>query len=207
MAHVKDVQRSTLIMSVVFSAFGPLVTGWAVTMNTAATQLADFVRRSLEFAVLVFALYVYLRVRQQDMTASRRTVLERRIAKLAAVVLWFGASFLLWLFIRGLLNPTYPEGSVLVGLSIAVLGLLFNVTFYVRYRTFHRRNGDAVMGTQSRLYQAKTMADMNVILALLAVLIFGASSLTLWVDRLGSLIIAGYLMIRGGMMLRQAQLS
>ncbi|TVP96092.1 MAG: hypothetical protein EA374_02320 [Acholeplasmatales bacterium] len=203
MAEKKDPQLKTLILSVFFSAFGPLVSGWAVTLNTASTQLADFTRRSLEFGVLIFALYVYVRVRHQAMSPQRRQRLERRIAKLAACVLFAGAFFLLMLFIRGIQQPSTPEGSVIPGVSIAVLGALFNGTFFFRYRRFHQTSGDVVMGTQSKLYQAKTVVDVHVIVALTSVLVFGASHVTLWIDRVGTVGIAMYLLVRGVMMFKQ----
>ena len=49
------------------------------------------------------------------------------------------------------------------------------------------------MAVQSRLYRAKTLVDSSVVIALLSVLIAPQSSVSYWLDLIGSVIVAAYL--------------
>ena len=61
------------------------------------------------------------------------------------------------------------------------------------------------MDTQSKLYQAKTMVDINVSLALLSVIIFASLTVRYWIDNLGTLIIILYVVYRGYHLLKDAR--
>jgi Na+/proline symporter len=52
---------------------------------------------------------------------------------------------------------------------------------------------------QARLYGAKTAVDICVVISLAAVLIFPGTKASLWLDRIGSLLVALY-MIRCGIL-------
>ncbi len=191
-----DVRLKTLVLSVVFSALGPVVTFLAMTMNSSSTQIADFVRRTVELSVLIFALTTYLKIKKGRLTYDQVQRYETRIYRFLAVVLMLSASVLIFLFIEGLVNPRVPEGTVWLGLTIALLGLLFNGYFMVRYQRFNHQKESFVMDSQSKMYQAKTLVDFNVVIALSSMVFFKASTLSYWIDSIGTLLIALYLVVR-----------
>ena len=89
------------------------------------------------------------------------------------------------------------KGNVIPALVIALLGVVANGIFWRRYSALYRRQGNAILGVQARLYGAKTAVDTCVVTALTAVLIFPGTETAYWLDRIGSLLVAVY-MIRCG---------
>lgn len=86
-----------------------------------------------------------------------------------------------------------PGGNVVVGLIVALLGTGVNATFWVRYSALLRHAFDPVIAGQLTLYRAKTLVDLAVTGALLAVVLAPAHPVTHYVDTLGSVVVAGYL--------------
>ena len=56
---VKRSGRKTLIMSIIMSSPGPLVVGLSLIYGNSTTQLADFLRRTIEFLAIVLAFVVF----------------------------------------------------------------------------------------------------------------------------------------------------
>ncbi len=198
-----DKRQLTLTLSVVFSFFGPIVTGIAWMMNTSATQFADFIRRSAELSVLVLALYSYMRIKNLTLNPAKKHQFQFRMYRVSGFVLMFSSTLLLFLFIRALVYPSIPEGNVILGLATAGLGLLFNTYFWLRYSKFNQEKASAIMDSQGSIYQAKTFADLNVVIALTSVLVFASSWLSYWIDTFGTLLLALYLAIRGYSLFRK----
>ena len=203
----KDPRLKTLILSVVFSSFGPIVTFIAMMMNSSSTQIADFIRRTVELSVLILALYVYLRIHKKEMGHNIVNKYKVSIYRLLAIVLLLSSFVLFYLFILALINPSIPEGSVWLGLSIAILGVCFNGYFMIRYKKFNHQKESFVMDSQSKMYQAKTLVDLNVVIALSSIIIFRNSTLSYWIDTLGTLFIAVYLLLRAYSIFRKELLS
>jgi divalent metal cation (Fe/Co/Zn/Cd) transporter len=90
-----------------------------------------------------------------------------------------------------------PGGSVTLGLTIAVLGLLTNAWFWRRSAALTREQYSVVIAAQQQLYRAKASVDLCVVAALAAVAIAPAHPLTRYVDLLGSGIVAVYLLWSG----------
>lgn len=192
----QDKRLRTLILSITFSSFGPIVTFIAILMNTSSTQVADFVRRTVELSVLIFALMVYLKIKKQLLKDTTIVKLQKKVYRLLAIVLMLSALVLIYLFIQALINPRVPEGNVWLGLSIASLGVLFNGYFWFAYRRFDQQKESFVMDSQSKMYQAKTLVDINVVIALSSIVLFENSMISYWIDTIGTLIIAIYLLLR-----------
>jgi len=200
-----DARLRTLTFSVVFSALGPLVLIGAVLMNTSTTQIADFLRRTAELSVLALALWTYKRLKKRTAGKERTARLEKNMYLASGGVLILGALFLVVVLAIDLVNPTVPEGNVIIGLSVASLGILFNGYFFIRYTLFHRSRPSAVMHTQGKIYQAKTFVDVNVVIALAAVLVFPGRMASFYVDVVGTGVIIVYMLIRGGLLLLEAK--
>jgi divalent metal cation (Fe/Co/Zn/Cd) transporter len=95
-----------------------------------------------------------------------------------------------------------PAGRVTLGLVIAILGLLTNGYFWWRYTVLTREQYSSVIASQQKLYRAKASVDLCVVIALAAVAIAPTHPATRYIDVLGSVMVAGYLLWSG---LRLAQ--
>ena len=89
------------------------------------------------------------------------------------------------------------KGNVIPGLSIAVMGVIANTLFWRKYTRLNRRESNAILAVQARLYRAKSLVDGCVTLALLAVLIAPESAAAATLDTAGSLVVALYLVACG----------
>ena len=96
------------------------------------------------------------------------------------------------------------KGNVIPGLAIALLGVVANSIFWRKYTSLYRREANALLLVQSRLYRAKTLVDSCVTVALLTVLFLPTSPVSYWVDLVGSVIVAGYLAYSGGYTIYEA---
>ncbi len=195
--------EKTMLTALLLSAPGPIVTILAVLSSQSATQLADCVRRIAELAAMFVSWWVYRKIhRDAGMNAPEQARLER-LANLCVggAMALSGAVMLALALLQG---AAEPGGNVTMGLAIAVLGLLMNGFFWLRYRKLARAENDAVLAAQQTLYRAKTSVDLCVTLALAAVAIAPLHPATPWVDLLGSVAVAGYLLVNGGKTVRRA---
>ena len=85
------------------------------------------------------------------------------------------------------------KGNVIPGLTIAVLGVIANTIFWRKYTRLNKEEPNAILAVQARLYRAKSLVDTCVTIALLSVAIFPLSSLSYWLDLIGSVVVAVYL--------------
>lgn len=193
----------TLLISVVLSSPGPIVVGIGLFLGRSSTQLADFVRRSAELCVILISFFIY-RVLHKD--GSEPEPLHK--AKLECTVnLCVGIAMCLsglaMLFIA-LLGGSNEKGNVIPGLCIAFLGVTTNSWFWLRYAKLADQSGDAILAAQSRLYRAKSFVDACVLIALLVVWIAPLSKAARWADLGGSIIVTGYLIANGILIVKRA---
>ncbi len=193
---MSDKRQKTLMLSVFFSSFGPIITFIALMMNTSATQFADFFRRTVELTVLILALYIYVKTKNHRTSKAKKLQYKRWIYLISALVLSLSGLLILVLSIHTILVPSLPEGNIYLGLAIALLGVLFNGYFWWRYLRFNQEKQSAIMDTQGKIYQAKTFVDVNVVIALLSVQVFQGLWASYWIDVIGSFMIAFYLIFR-----------
>lgn len=207
LSHQQTTRRAkTLGTSLLLSAPGPLVTGMALLASQSTTQLADFLRRSMELAAIFMAWWVFRRLRRSPaLDGAQQARLERAAALSTAGALACSGAALLALTLSRL-AAFEPGGSVTLGLVIAVLGVLTNGWFWRRYRALTREQYSPVIAAQQQLYRAKTTVDLCVVAALAAVAIAPAHPATRYVDLLGSIIVAVYL-LWSGLRMAQSQLG
>ena len=184
----------TLLMSVLMSAPGPLIVGLGLMAGRSATQLADFIRRSAELLAIIASYIVYRLTGAEPEDSLRRLRLERGVNLFvgAAMCVSGGAMLLI-----AVLSGDTETGNVIPGLTIAVLGVIANTIFFFRYRQLSRLEHSAVLAVQSRLYGAKSLVDTCVTAALLTVAMVPGSSAAYWLDKVGSVVVALYLMACG----------
>lgn len=185
----------TLLASVLMSAPGPIVVGAALYFGRSSTQLADFIRRSAELIAIIISFMVYRRIqRSKDITQARMTKLERFANVSVGLTMCISAPVILF---AAFYSSNTENGNVIPGLIIALLGVVTNTWFWLRYRKLNLSSPNAIFAVQSSLYRAKSLVDICVVTALAAVAAAPGAPLTRFVDLGGSLIVAGYLMVNG----------
>ena len=181
----------TLLMSVLLSAPGPLIIGLGLLVGRSSTQIADFIRRSAELLAIIMA-YVVYQITTKDGVCDevRKAKLERLSNIFVGAMMCVGGTFMMALAI---LSDNADKGNVIPGLVIALLGVIANSIFWVKYTKLNNAEPNAILAVQARLYRAKTLVDGCVTTALLSVVIAPASQLSIWLDFIGSIIVAVYL--------------
>lgn len=181
----------TLLMSVLLSAPGPLIIGLGLLVGRSSTQIADFIRRSAELLAIIMAFVVY-QITTKDGVCDevRKAKLERLSNIFVGAMMCVGGTFMVALAI---LSDNADKGNVIPGLVIALLGVIANSIFWVKYTKLNNAEPNAILAVQARLYRAKTLVDGCVTTALLSVVIAPASQLSIWLDFIGSIIVAVYL--------------
>ena len=181
----------TLLWSIIMSSPGPLVVGLGLLEGRSSTQIADFVRRSAELLAIIMSFVVYTAVTKQGVTDE---IKKRKMERGSNV--FVGSMMCLAGAIMAVLAFTMnneDKGNVIPGLAIAVLGVIANLIFWIKYTRINQAEPNAIMAVQVRLYRAKTLVDSSVTIALLSVLIAPQSSVSYWLDLIGSMIVAVYL--------------
>ena len=89
------------------------------------------------------------------------------------------------------------KGNVIPGLVIAVLGVTTNSWFWLRFRKLNRNTPDAILAVQSKLYRAKALVDACVTASLAFIAVAPFSPAARYVDLIGSIIVAVYLVMNG----------
>ena len=184
----------TLLLSVLMSAPGPLVMGLALLSGRSSTQIADFVRRSAELLGIIMS-FVVFRMTADDCDEERRIRLERRSNCFVGAMMCLGGTLMV---ILSLCGGTEDKGNVIPALAISVMGVIANTLFWRKYTRLNRAEPNAILQVQARLYRAKSLVDGCVTVALLSVVIAPTSPVSAWLDLIGSVIVALYLVWCGG---------
>ena len=197
--------KRTLLLSVLMSAPGPLIIGLGLTVGRSTTQLADFFRRSAELLAIICA-YVVFCITNRD--GHENLELKNRLERLTnlfvgGVMSLSGGVMLVLAFV----SDAEEKGNVLPGLIIAVLGVIANTLFWRKYTRLNRQQPNAILAVQARLYRAKSLVDGCVTIALLSVVIAPHSPVSLWLDFIGSIIVALYLIHCGIQTIRERMAS
>ena len=182
----------TLLWSVLMSAPGPLVVGLGLLTGRSSTQIADFFRRSSELMAIIMAFVVYrMTTKDGQCDEARKIRLERLSNLFVGAMMCLGGAFMIALTLMG---GSSDKGNVIPGLTIAVLGVIANTIFWHKYARLNRANPNAILAVQARLYRAKSLADACVTVALVAVAVAPNAPESAWLDFIGSLIVAAYLL-------------
>jgi divalent metal cation (Fe/Co/Zn/Cd) transporter len=185
----------TLLIALLLSMWAPLTTGVAVLMSESVTQVADFVRRSVELVALAVSWGVVRYVRRHPDLGMERVARLERIAAWT-VVGALTASALVTIVLAATRHRGFdPGGDVRLGLLVAALGLVTNAVFLRRYGRLGRRLRSTLVMAQRRLYGAKVMVDAGVIAALATVWIAPRHPVARPVDLAGSVVVALYLLL------------
>lgn len=187
-------REKTLRAALLLSMWAPLATGLAVTMSRSSTQVADFIRRTVELSALLISWLVFRYVYRREITREERIKLERIAGLSVSVALGCSGVVMLGMAMFRLKTSFVPGGNVYLGLTIAVLGAVTNGWFWRRYSFLNIEQPNKIIEAQQQLYRAKTFVDMCVIAALAAVALLPAHHVTRYIDLLGTFAVALYLL-------------
>ena len=181
----------TLLWSVIMSSPGPLVVGLGLIVGQSSTQIADFVRRSSELLAIIMSFVVYkITAGSNGNNQERRAYLERMTSIFVGAMMCLGGSIML---VLAFVSQNEEKGNVIPGLVIAVLGVIANTIFWRKYTKLNREQTNEILAVQARLYRAKSLVDTCVTLALFSVLFLPETTFSYYVDKIGSVIVAIYL--------------
>lgn len=181
----------TLLMSVIMSAPGPLIIGLGLLVGQSSTQIADFVRRSAELLGIIMAFIVYIvTTRNGVCDVEKKERLEKFSNIFVGSMMCLGGSLMLLLAFT---SGHTDKGNVIPGLVIALLGVVANTLFWRKYSRLNKAEPNAIIAVQARLYRAKSLVDSCVSVALIAVAVFPESKVSFYLDLIGSVIVAVYL--------------
>ena len=181
----------TLLWSVIMSSPGPLVVGLGLLAGRSSTQIADFVRRSAELLAIIMSFAVYtLLAKNGECDEIKKRSLEKRSNVFVGSMMCLAGAIMA---VLALTINNDDKGNVIPGLAIAILGVVANSLFWIKYTRLNKTEPNAILAVQARLYRAKTFVDSSVTIALLSVLIAPHSAVSYWLDLIGSMIVALYL--------------
>ena len=181
----------TLLLSVLMSAPGPLVVGLGLLAGKSSTQLADFFRRTAELLAIIMSFIVYrITSKNGNEDLEKRKNLERKSNIFVGAMMCLGGIIMLFL---AFFSENSEKGNVIPGLAIAVMGVIANTAFWIKYTKLNKKEPNAILMVQSRLYRAKSLVDTCVTLALFTVAVAPETKLALWLDFIGSVTVAAYL--------------
>ncbi len=185
----------TLLASVVMSSPGPIVVGAGLLIGRSSTQLADLIRRTAELIAIIVSWLMFRIINKDGAEDAIRKAKLERIANLCVgfAMCLSGAAMVLIAFI----SDNTDKGNVIPGLVIAILGVITNTWFWLRYRKLDRAKPNAILAVQSKLYRAKSLVDTCVTIALATVTISPASVAAYYMDLAGSVVVAVYLIVNG----------
>lgn len=184
----------TMLLSVIMSAPGPLVLLVGLFMGKSNTQIADFIRRSIELLAIVVSFIAYQITAKKHLNDEEKNCLEQNTNLFVGIAMCVAGVIMLCVTF---LSENEDKGNVVFPLVIALLGATANSIFWARYTVLSKREDNAILAVQARLYRAKTFVDLCVTVALVAVLAAPMSALSYYLDLVGSAIVSIYLAYSG----------
>lgn len=154
--------QKTLLLSVLMSTPGPLIVGIGLIIGNSSTQLADFIRRSLELLAIILAFIVYLVTTKDDnISNNKKQKLESITNNCVSTMMTICGIIMLMVSI---FSQSTEKGNVILGLLIAAMGMIANSIFWIRYHHLGIKTNNNILKVQSNLYRAKTFVDTSVTL-------------------------------------------
>ncbi len=172
------------------SAPGPLILAIGLMQGQSSTQVADFVRRTIELLAIIASFVAYQITMKRQLNDVQTAKLERATNLFVGVTMLVAGINMLCIT---LFDRTDDAGNVVFSLVIALLGVTANTIFWFRYKRLAKLEASAILEVQSKLYRAKSMVDFCVTAALLSILLAPGTTLSYYLDFIGSCIVSVYL--------------
>ena len=183
--------ETTLLLSVLMSAPGPLILGLGLMSGRSTTQIADFMRRNSELLAIIAA-YITYKITLKHPDSREKT--EKFSNRFVGAMMCLGGALMILLT---LFSENSDKGNVIPALAIAISGVIANTLFWLKYAKLNKAEPNPIIAVQATLYRAKSLVDWCVSIALLSVVLMPASPVSHWLDFIGSLIVAAYLVYCG----------
>lgn len=191
----KNSGKTTLFWSVLMSSPGPLVVGIGLLVGKSSTQLSDFIRRTIELLAIISSFVIFLLTTKEGNTDEvKKKKLEKASSVFVALAMIISGIIML---ILALTQKEEETGNVIFGLIIALLGVVANSIFWVKYKKLGKICGNELLKAQSNLYRAKTFVDLSVTISLFVVLIFPTTKTAYYFDLIGTVCVSVYLALTG----------
>ncbi len=187
---MKKKGTKTLLMSVIMSAPGPLILAIGLIFGQSSTQIADFIRRTIELFAIIASFVAYNITAKKQLNEEESARVERNTNLFVGITMLIAGVIMLGIT---LLAKTEDSGNVIMALIIALLGVTANTIFWFRYKRLAKSENSSILEVQSKLYRAKSFVDLCVTIALLSVLIAPSSSVSYYLDMIGSSVVSVYL--------------
>ncbi len=168
-----------------------------MVLSRSTTQLADFIRRSVELIALFISWYVFRYLERKGALNPQAKTRWEKMAGLSVAATMVCSGVILLIVALSRLSHFEPGGNVYPGLVIAVLGLATNSWFWRRYTRLTREQYSSIIDNQRQLYRAKAFVDLMVLGALTAVAVNPTHLWTRYIDIMGSLAVVVYLIWSG----------
>ena len=187
--------KKTLLLSIITSSPGPLVIGLGLLIGKSSTQIADFVRRSIELLAIILAFIVFtLTTKDDNVDEIKKQKYEKNTNIFVSIAMIVSGIIMIILAIS---SKQEDKGNVIPGLVIAGLGFIANSFFWIRYNKLSKETNNKILKVQSRLYRAKTFVDCSVVIALSVVLFSTNPIVAYYFDLIGTICVSVYLIFTG----------
>lgn len=188
--------EKTMLTAIILSAPGPLATGIPAILSRSATQIADFIRRTTELIAIIISWQVYKKIHQRDEDFDYKEKLVR-ISKMAVTIAMVLTGITMFSIGIARFFTNDVSGKVALGLFTAIIATVFNTFFSLKYKALARDFNNPIIKGQYKLYKAKAYVDVVVVIALATVFIAPKSELARYVDAIGCIAVAIYLLYNG----------
>lgn len=192
----RHLKRERLLAIAVCSTLLSLIpTAYVAFISNSTTLLADLLRCLGEFLAIVASWLVLRKMSRAD--PERFNYGYGKLEQLAGigVAAALFITFLVALFcgVRGLIFPERLENGEM-GFIFGVASVLGNVTLWISNFITNRRSPSPITESQWRLFRAKTMASLVVVLSLGTALLFSDYAFAAFVDPIGSIALSMFML-------------
>ena len=187
--------KRTLLLSVLMSSPGPLIVGISLITGKSSTQLADFIRRTIELLAIILSFIVYcITVKDDKVDEIKKQKLEKGANIFVSVAMVLSGVVMTFL---ALFSTDTDQGNVIPGLIIALMSVTANSLFWIKYTKLGQAENSKILILQSKLYRAKTFVDASVVITLSTVLLSTNVLVEHYFDMVGTLCVSAYLIFTG----------
>ena len=135
--------KKTLLLSVIMSSPGPLVVGLGLLVGQSSTQLADFVRRSIELLAIILSFVVYcISTKDDNVDTIKKEKYEKGTNIFVSSAMMISGIIMLILAIT---SSNVEKGNVIPGLIIALLGFIANSYFWFKYLKLAKETNNNIL--------------------------------------------------------------
>ncbi|OGI02402.1 MAG: hypothetical protein A2X42_09630 [Candidatus Margulisbacteria bacterium GWF2_38_17] len=177
----------------------------ALYLGRSTTQLADLIRKSCE-TLAVFLSWLTFRKSSEETNQSYNYgygKLENLASLIVAEVIIISFFVIVYNAMTRMQNPS-PVGNLWFGFLLAINDFALNSWFWNQNYKLAQQTYTPIMESQWRLYRIKTIINGCVILILGLTMLFKTYAWSLFIDPVGSLLVAIYLPISAYHIARQS---